>query len=183
MSISVGPSGRWCVLVASLLLLVDSRAASAADTIVLPHAVNTVQIQSVLRSSIDDMLRVSPTFRSQYQRIAESQRIVVGVSIDAHLVQGSYRARSIIRRYTTGLLVVDVAVAPGPQQAEWIAHEFEHIIEQLEGKDLRALVAAHARDVWISSETMIETKRAMRAGQMVLDEMRTNRSSSDRLVE
>ena len=53
----------------------------------------------------------------------------------------------------------------------WIAHEFEHLIEQLEGVDLRDL--AHRRQgVWHSGDEMFETERAIRAGVQVMHEMR-----------
>src|SRR5262245_16634937 len=88
----------------------------------------TMQFSNDLRSEADDLLRRSPTFRAQYQRIAETGFVVVGVHSDVRLCQTDYRARTTFRRYQSGLIVADVSIAPGSNRREWIAHEFEHIV-------------------------------------------------------
>ncbi len=65
-----------------------------------------------------------------------------------------------------------VEVAPVADQAGWIAHEFEHILEQLDGQDLPVLARRQARGVWRSVDGMIETTRATDAGRRVLAELR-----------
>jgi len=129
------------------------------------------------------MLRSSATFRSQYQRIADTKSIVVGVRINPALLEGHFRAQSTFHRYYSGLIVVAVSIGPGSHQAEWIAHEFEHILEQLDGCNLPRLASGGARDVWYSGQNMIETARAVRAGHTVRDELRQHPSRSDKLVE
>jgi hypothetical protein len=93
-----------------------------------------------------------------------------------------FRARSTIRRYSSGLLIVTVEVAPGPEQAGWIAHEFEHVLEVVEGNRLQALARQSKRGVWNSVEGMIETQRATEAGRNVLIET-TTVEISDKSVE
>jgi len=132
----------------------------------------TIQFSNQLRSEADDLLRRSPTFRAQYQRIVEAGSVVVGVHFDVRLCQTDYRARTTFRRYQSGLIVADISIGPGSNSGEWIAHEFEHILEQLDGHDLPRLARNHSKDVWYSGSDVIETDRAIRAGRTVRDELR-----------
>ena len=118
------------------------------------------------------MLQRSATFREQYRRIAEAPSLIVGVRTDVRLCETSYRARTTFRRYQSGLVVANVTIAPGVRPGEWIAHEFEHILELLEGRNLTELASSHASDVWFSGTDVIETDRAIRAGRTVVDEVR-----------
>ena len=137
----------------------------------------SIQVVPELRTDVADMLQRSPTFLAQYRRIAESGSIVVGVRIDPTLCGSSFRARTTFRRYKSGLIVVEVSIGPGSKQAEWIAHEFEHILEQLDGRNLTELARANAKDVWYSGGDVIETGRAIRAGRAVRDELTQPRTS------
>jgi hypothetical protein len=136
--------------------------------------VHSIQVAKELRAEFGDLLQRSPTFRAQYQRIAAAgdQAVIVGVHVDVRLCETSFRARTTFRRYRTGLMVADVAIGPGGQPGEWIAHEFEHILEQLDGRNLPQLANSHANDVWFSGSDVIETDRAIRAGRTVRDELR-----------
>src|SRR5262249_26939226 len=89
----------------------------------------TIQFSSELRHEADDLLRRSPTFRAQYQRIVEAGSVVIGVHSDVTLCRTDFRARTTFRRYQSGLIVADISIGPGPNSGEWIAHEFEHILE------------------------------------------------------
>ena len=166
---------RMCRVWLSATVLIAGIASSA-------HAANgsigscsdssALQISSELQKPIDRMLTVSPTFVSQYCRIVRATGLLVGVRMDIELMERRLRARSVIRRYGSGLLVVAVAIAPGPRHEEWIAHEFEHILEQLDGLDLSRLARGRARHVWFSGPALIETHRAIEAGRIVRDEVR-----------
>jgi hypothetical protein len=57
------------------------------------------------------------------------------------------------------------------RQTEWIAHEFEHMLEQIQGQRLKAL-AGKVRGVWQSSAGMYETLRAIKVGRAVAAEAR-----------
>ena len=137
----------------------------------------SIQLVPELRAEVDDLLRRSPTFRAQYQRIAETTSVVVGVTVDVRLCQTSYRARTTFRRYQSGLIVAAVAIGPGSHRGEWIAHEFEHILEQLDGRNLPQLANNRAKDVWYSGSDVIETDRAIRAGRTVRDELRQSHNT------
>jgi hypothetical protein len=130
----------------------------------------SIQFAPELRPDVDRMLDRSATFREQYRRIAEAGSLIVGVRTDVRLCQTSFRARTTFNRYRSGLVVADVMIAPSAHPGEWIAHEFEHILELLAGRNLTQLASSHASDVWFSGTDVIETDRAIRAGRTVRDE-------------
>jgi hypothetical protein len=176
-------SFRTCLLLAVLFVGVPSAAASAAESVVIPPLSDAIQVAADLRADVDEMLRSSATFRSQYQRIAAAPSIIIGVGVDPALFDRGFCARSRIRRYRSGLIVVAVTIKPGSHQAEWIAHEFEHVLEQLDGWNLGRLAAANAKHVWYSGFETIETSRAVEAGRKVREELQRHISRSDKLVE
>jgi hypothetical protein len=177
---------RPCVITLALVALIatdafaggnsEKKHSGAAAPSELAWA-TSIQFAPELRSEVDDLLRRSPTFRAQYQRIAEAGSVVVGVRVDVSLCETSYRARTTFRRYQSGVIVAAVAIGPGPRRGEWIAHEFEHILEQLDGRDLPKLASNHANDVWYSGSDVIETDRAIRAGRAVRDELRLSQNT------
>jgi hypothetical protein len=139
-----------------------------------PHAsasTRSIQFAPELRPDVDRMLQQSATFREQYRRIAEAGSLIVGVRTDVKLCESSFRARTTFNRYRSGLVVADVIIAPNAHPEEWIAHEFEHILELLDGRNLTQLASRHASDVWFSGTDVIETDRAIRAGRTVRDEV------------
>jgi hypothetical protein len=128
------------------------------------------------------MLTLSPTFRDQCARLDEADRLVIVLRMNPLIPKGLFRAKSTLRRYSSGLVVVDVEVAPGADQAEWIAHEFEHVLEMLDGNNLSRLVRQEKGGVWQSMDGMLETQRAIDAGRDVLFEVRSV-DLSDKFVE
>jgi hypothetical protein len=52
---------------------------------------------------------------------------------------GSARARTEVSRYAHGVIRATIEIAITTDLTELLPHEFEHVIEQLEGIDLRAL--------------------------------------------
>ena len=113
------------------------------------------------------LLRVSDTFRSQCARIASDPRVRVRLAISCS-VEGNSRAQTLFRRYRTGTLVADVDILFGENYRELLAHEFEHVIEQLDGVNLRR-EAADGR-AWEVEKGTFETRRAFLAGTQVLRE-------------
>ncbi|HEX7794949.1 MAG TPA: hypothetical protein VF456_11390 [Vicinamibacterales bacterium] len=131
----------------------------------------SIQFAPELRPDVDRMLQRSATFREQYRRIAAAGSLIVGVRTDVKLCETSFRARTTFNRYRSGLIVADVVIAPSAHPGEWIAHEFEHILELLGGRNLTQLASSRANDVWFSGTDVIETARASRAGRTVRDEV------------
>src|SRR5262245_5912899 len=113
------------------------------------------------------LLRLSDTFRTQCERIAAETRVRVTLAITG-TIPGGGRAQTTFRRYRSGLLFADVEVPFGENYRELLAHEFEHVIEQLDGVDLRR-EAAEGR-AWEIAAGTFETRRAYLVGMRVLRE-------------
>jgi hypothetical protein len=124
-----------------------------------------------LQRYIDSMLAASATFRAQCQRIAGARALVVLIRIDPRLAERSYRARTSFGRTPGGALVARVHISLRTNPVQWIAHEIEHVLEQLDGLSLPALAAAR-QGAWLSTEKMFETTRAIEAGRRVAGEIR-----------
>jgi hypothetical protein len=130
----------------------------------------TVSVPGDLQRHVESMLALSATFRAQCRRIGEAPSLRVVVRIDPTLVDRSYRAQTRFARAPSGDIFARVHVGLRLNPVEWIAHEFEHVIEQLDGVDLPAL-AAGRNGVWLSTDKMFETIRAIDAGRAVAAEM------------
>jgi hypothetical protein len=136
----------------------------------LPH---TVMVEAGLKPLITRMLEGSPTFREQCRRLDISENLVVVLRADPLIPKDISRARSTINRYSSGVVIVNVTVAPGSDQPQWIAHEFEHALEVREGQNLPQL-ARRGRTAGESADRMFETLRATKVGRAVQSEIRAS---------
>lgn len=164
-------------LVAGILHVAAATVTAAdADLIVLPCAATasalpaSVSVPGDLHRHIASMLSLSATFRAQCRRIADASKLLVLMRLDPALVDRAYRARTSIHRTTSGILVAQVQLSVRTNPVEWIAHELEHIVEQLEGLRLPALAAAN-QGAWLTADSTFETTRAIETGRAVVDEM------------
>ena len=125
------------------------------------------------RHVIESMLHDSPTFRRQCLRIAGEPKLMIHL-IFATPWRLDVRAMTTITREADGRQVAHIAIAPRQDLVELVAHEFEHIVEQLDGVDLAAQAARPRTGVHAQSGTvgMFETVRATRIGLRVAGEMR-----------
>jgi hypothetical protein len=135
------------------------------------HMPDAIHVADDLRGPVDMMLRKSAAFRSQCRQIARAPQLYARVRVDPRIVDKPYRARTTINRLSSGAIVADIDIAPVRDPIEWIAHEFEHLIEQLDGLKLADL-ARRRQGAWHSADEMFETDRAIRMGRTVLDEVR-----------
>lgn len=166
---------RPCAVVLILFTLIAPKGFAQSETgNQEPNAsasTRSIQVAPELRPDVDHMLQQSVTFREQYRRLAEAGSLIVGVRTDVRLCETGFRARTKFNRYRSGLIVADVIIAPNAHPGEWIAHEFEHILELLGGRNLTQLASRRANDVWFSGTDVIETDRAIRAGRTVRGEV------------
>jgi hypothetical protein len=134
-----------------------------------------VVLSDAYRPIIESMLRDSPTFRRQCIRIAAEPHLRVFLRFAPLPLRSDFRATTQIRRHADGHLTASISIAPLEDSVEMIAHEFEHIIEQLDGVDLAARAALPRTGVnAISAATAaFETIRAKRIGLRVRSEVRT----------
>jgi hypothetical protein len=88
------------------------------------------------RQILESMIHGSATFRRQCLRIADEPRLTIRLL--ATTVSGAHGARAITRitRQPGGLMSATIGISPLGNDIELIAHELEHIIEQLDEVDL-----------------------------------------------
>ncbi len=167
-----------------LFVLVCLRGASmsaASDPEALVGAPERIQFEPEVQRAVSAMLELSPTFRQQYQRLLDAP-VILTARVTPSGFDGTLRARSTIRRYRSGLIVVRMEIGPGSDMELWIAHEFEHVVEQLDGVDVHK-AAVRGIGSWFSRGNAVETIRAVNAGRVVLREMRRGENRSDKLVQ
>lgn len=131
-------------------------------------------IPPVYRPLLEDMLRQSATFRRQCVRIVGEPHITVELKIATPPWRSDIRAKTQISRRPSGHLHALIEIYALNDNVELIAHEIEHVIEQLDGVDL----ASHARlpNTGVHSLTphseVYETARAVKVGLRVTEEVR-----------
>lgn len=152
------------------------RLASCADGSLIPT--NVTLKAEYLVSLTAEMARRSPTFRAQLSAMGAAPSLRARVWSVSRLDNTAALAKTTFGYSKTGLLVADIQI-PGPlvfarRDVEFIAHEVEHVIEQVEGMNLPALAAKRGSGVYRLEMTgrLFETSRAITAGQIVEREFR-----------
>jgi hypothetical protein len=123
-----------------------------------------------LRIVLVQALRRSPTFQRQMQTLMHTQRVRISVSYGGLRGMRLFQAQSIVRHHQWGALVVDTTLFAPADMVELFAHEMEHVCEQIEGVDLRALAVVRDSGVY-DVGGHFETQRAINAGHRVAREM------------
>jgi hypothetical protein len=131
-------------------------------------------IPDIYRSYVTSMLRLSPTFRRQCVRIANALGLTVVLRQFLTRPPERLRARTSFWTARDGRRYATVEIGLLDDQVELIAHEIEHVIERLDGVDLRARAALPGTGVHQcdGSNDAFETIRATRAGLAVAQEVR-----------
>jgi hypothetical protein len=156
---------------APVLRVYESERPHAAASVAFPQKLT---IPDVLRPTIERMLEQSPTFRRQVLRFAQAPGLMVRIALLQGKPSTGVRARTEMD-IADRSLVANVFIKPMEDVVELIAHEFEHIIEQLDGVDLRARSAQSGTGVWSCDDGTFETKRAVRVGRLVAEETQYRR--------
>jgi hypothetical protein len=138
----------------------------AAPLVAMPA---NIRVDPVLQSTALMLLRRSKTFGRQCARIALERHVrLVVVATPPPRELSAPRARSVITRHVYGALraVVEIPITAA-YLPELIGHEFEHVIEQIEGLDLAARARDGGSGVLEVLDGVFETTRARAAGLMV----------------
>lgn len=159
------------VLVVLLVGVLNSQEKARAEPEEPPIA-GTVHIDVHLRPTVRDMLARSATFRRQWNLVTRGQRVHVAVFLTDAALGPACRARTTIRKYSSGLLLAVVLIPPKGDYPELLAHELEHVIEQMEGIDLAALARSGSTGVRQRPDGAFETVRAQNAGLAVSTELK-----------
>jgi hypothetical protein len=131
-----------------------------------------VFLPDMYRPVLNTMLRHSPTFRRQSQRIAGEPGLTVSISVEPLREQSSIRAVTRLTREPNGRFSADIVIGARNNLVELIAHEFEHVIEQLDEVDLPALAMRPRTGVYERRDLLgsFETVRAKHVGRKVFAE-------------
>ncbi len=161
----------WVGVTAVLLLICGGRIAAEPQQCrrIPPNVELALDLARVLERIYDR----SPAFRAQCERIAGADNLRVTVRIDTS-IPSRCRAFTIIHRRGRTLRA-EVHLPPTSGLIELVAHEFEHLLEQIEGLDLRRLARVKGSGVHESDVQVFETDRAQAAGRVVAAEMNSQR--------
>jgi hypothetical protein len=166
---------RWRTAPQELTLALWS---NGVDVYTDPHpasvaveAPQNLSVPSAYQATIAQMLERSPMFRRQCLRLAGAPELAVVVRM-MHPLAGGPRARTQITQAESNRLLATVEINPLGNFMELLAHELEHIIEQLDGIDLSAKASVARSGVWSCADGTFETSRAVRVGTLVASEAR-----------
>jgi hypothetical protein len=136
---------------------------------------SNLTIASFYQPIIDAMLARSPTFRRQCARIAATPLLSVLIRSDTAVGRRA-KALTQIHRLPGGRVEANVQLSHGTDVRELIAHEIEHILEQLDGVDLHAKSQLRGSGVRrVPDLEAYETTRAIVTGRRVAHEAFTRR--------
>lgn len=154
------------LLVALMLLLGVTSPLAASDICEssLPWNIDAGLLEPIALA----LLHRSPTFQQQCHRIAAA---TVRVRVRITTVLLGSRGETTIRRYEAGALRADVVLAFGEDYVELLAHEFEHVLEQVD--QVRLAHEVSAGRAWTTETGAFETVRAWEAGMRVRQETDT----------
>jgi hypothetical protein len=165
------------MLLAVLAPLLVARMASATCESSLPSNIDA----GMLQPYVIELLQRSATFRQQCKRVEASPVLRVTLHVGREVEFGA-RAQTIISRYEAGAIRAEATLRFSEDYIELLAHEFEHILEQLDGIDLRAEVASGR--AWRTPSGAFETRRAFSAGvhaRQEVDELSAEAGHVDRV--
>jgi hypothetical protein len=159
-------------LVAALVAASPALAASAPPQpdLALPFVPANIQASESLLQLMSRMARVSPTFRAQCARIAETRGLVVRMRYAGLRDDRPFNARTTVRRHEYGAMIAEVDLYVPLDPVEIVAHEFEHLVEQIQGTDLPGLSRKRGSGVIEVRRNEFETRRAVDAGRRVQSE-------------
>jgi hypothetical protein len=126
---------------------------------------------------LEEYLAGSPTLRRQFEVIGAAA-VTVAIRVSPIGLPEFRRAETSMGRYSLGRIKAQVTVPPGPDFLELLAHELEHVVEQIEGVDLAALARTGAATR--TSRGTYETVRAHEAGRAAASEWRAAVSATRR---
>jgi hypothetical protein len=137
-----------------------------------------IVVQPELRPAIAQLWAGSPTFRAQCLKIGEHKRYRVAVVLEPSLsLSRTFRARCVLRAYTSGFVTARVMVPRNHLAEELIPHELEHVVEHIEGINVKQAAGRYGTGAYDAGGGQIETIRAMEAGRRARQELEAGRGA------
>jgi hypothetical protein len=149
-------------------LLAVAATSTGSDAAPLPPA--NLILPSTYRELVSEMWRRSPAFRRQARRLADETALVVRVYV-GRSGSGGQRATTRVKRLK-GRVEADIQIGDVGSFVELLAHEIEHVLEQLDRVDLTVAARRTGGTVWITGDGSFETVRAIHVGRQVAGEVR-----------
>lgn len=134
-----------------------------------PQLPATVTIDPGLESVVQWTLENSPTFRQQCRVLEAAANVTATLRVTTRSPGDTQRALTTMRRDPSGAIAARIEIRLGDDLTELLGHEFEHVIEQLDGVNLERL--ASAGQAHRLGNGSFETRRAIIAGQRVSGEV------------
>jgi hypothetical protein len=123
----------------------------------------------VLRPLLTKMWRSSATFRRQCAQLAEHPEVRIRIALDPRTTHG--RALSRVHRSEADLdASIQIEMRDPTRYVEYLAHELEHVLEQIDGTDRARLARQHVDGV-VNVGGVYETARARSVGRTVAHEV------------
>jgi hypothetical protein len=138
---------------------------------------DNLQADADYRVLLGLMLEGSPTFRRQCLRLASEPGLVVRIHPSGSFWTRGARALTHVIRGAGGGVTAEIYLTRFDDEVELIAHEIEHVIEQLDRVDLSAMAGRSDTGVHhtLAAEATFETSRASQTGLRVAREVRETR--------
>jgi hypothetical protein len=139
-----------------------------------------VHIESSLRSDLNDLLLASALIRKQCQRLEQTPHVRVRVQLVTSPMGCHCFGKTTVAHFSDGAMSARVVLqAPASLFAlgAMVAHEIEHVLEQVDGWNLRDLARRSRSGVRKVGPAMFETERAVAAGRAAVKELWTSASS------
>jgi hypothetical protein len=161
---------RCLVLLLVLVAPASMPSTVAAQTPACTTLPANIVVPAVSHQWIEDLIATSPTLQRQCGLIAEAEHVVVRVA-SLRRVGAWCRARTSFTRDRVGRLRAAIDIPVSVDFAELLAHELEHVVEQIEGVNLRRLARVRDSGVREVGPNVFETTRATEAGLMAAGEV------------
>jgi hypothetical protein len=174
----VANRGMLCLAVGAAMLA-TACATSRVGQLDVPELPPTnIHVAFPLKSCVGTMLSRSGTFRGTYVVIASQRHVRVNLALEPHR-NARTRAVTEMRSFAGGERVAEIRLHTSNDLVELIAHEMEHVREQIEGANLLLLSVAQRSEVQRVGTTF-ETRRGIETGLRVAEEVG---SSAGRMCE
>lgn len=128
-----------------------------------------------------DLFTRSATLERQCLALAAATHVQVTLVSPVRLF-GHCRARASFLRDTGGRLRVVIEIPGGIDYPELLAHELEHVLEQIEGLDLSEMARLRQAGVRQVGPEVYETARAQGAGRQAVRELAAALAPGDTLL-
>lgn len=124
-----------------------------------------IRVPPALGTILARLIGQSATLERQCLALAALPHVRVQLQLISHPLAHGCRARARIERFEGGAIHAIIEMPVTVDYAELIAHEFEHVIEMVEGIDLASRATERGSGVSRSVEGAFETDRAKRTGR------------------